>query len=187
MAGFLFALLATVIAGFGARDQLLVARLAHRHSGQQHSRPSGRPAVLLVALIAALGTAAAAGWAGSVLAPLLVPRARILLVAMALGLAALELIIIRPRRKPEEPTESLGAFAIVLVAQQLTDAARLLIFVMAASSAVPHLASVGGMLGSAVTVAVGWLAGPGLARLPLVGIRRALGVILAAAAIWLVL
>ena len=127
------------------------------------------------------------GWAGSVLAPLLVPRARILLVAMALGLAALELIIIRPRRKPEEPTESLGAFAIVLVAQQLTDAARLLVFVMAASSAVPHLASAGGMLGSAVTVAVGWLAGPGLARLPLVGIRRALGVILAAAAIWLVL
>lgn len=187
MSGFLFALLAAMVAGFGARDQMLVAALAHRHSGQQGGWPGARPAVLLVALMTALGTAAVAGWAGVTLAPLLVPRARVLLVALALGLAALELMFIRPGRRPEEPTASLGAFAIVLVAQQLTDAARLLVFVMAASSAVPQLAVVGGMLGGAATVAAGWLAGPGLARLPLVGIRRALGLLLAAVAVWLAL
>ena len=183
MAGFLFALLATVIAGFGARDQVLVARLARQRDGRQR----GRVAVLLVALVAALGSAAAAGWAGLTLAPLMVPRARLFLVAMALGLAALELLFIQPRRKPAEPTASLGAFAIVLLAQQITDAARLLVFVLVASSAVPQLAAVGGMLGCAVSVAAGWLAGPGLMRWPLAGIRRGLGVILAAAAIWLVL
>ena len=183
MAGFLFALLAAVIAGVGARDQVLVASLAR----QQDGRRRGRVAVLVMALVVALSSAAAAGWAGLALAPLMVPRARIFLVAMALGLAALELLFIQPHRKPDEPTASLGAFAIVLLAQQLTDAARLLVFVLAASSAVPQLAAAGGMLGSAVTVAAGWLAGPSLARLPLVGIRRAFGVILAAAAIWLVL
>ena len=191
MGGFLLALLATVIAGFGARDQMLVAGLAHLPSGQQggpgDGRAEARPAVLLVALITALGTAAAAGWAGFTLAPLLVPRARVLLVAMALGLAALELLFIRPGRKPDEPTASLGAFAIVLVAQQLTDAARLLVFVMAASSAVPQLAAAGGMLGGAATVTAGWLAGPGLAQLPLVRIRRGLGLLLAAAAFWIAL
>ena len=181
MAGFLFALLATVIAGVGARDQLLVAGMAAHREGHQGARLS----VLLVALVAALGSAAAAGWAGSTLAPLLVPRARALLVAMALGLAALELLFIRPGRRPAEPTASLGAFAIVLLAQQVTDAARLLVFVMAASSAVPQVAAVGGMLGCAVTVGAGWLAGPGLMRLPLGGIRRGLGLGLAAVAVWL--
>ena len=183
MAGLLFALLATVIAGFGARDQVLVARLARQRGGRQH----GRVAVLLVALVVALSSAAAAGWAGATLVPLMVPRARLFLVAMALGLAALELLFIQPGRKPDEPTASLGAFAIVLLAQQITDAARLLVFVMAASSAVPQLAAAGGMLGCAVTVAAGWLVGPGLMRWPLAGIRRGLGVILAAVAIWLVL
>ena len=195
MSGFLLALLTTVIAGFGARDQMLVAGLAHQPSGQQggrqdelqSSRAGARPAVLLVALITALGTAAAAGWAGFTIAPLLVPRARTLLVAMALGLAALELMLIRPGRRAEEPTASLGAFAIVLVAQQLTDAARLLVFVMAASSAVPQLAAAGGMLGGAATVTVGWLAGSGLAHWPLIRIRRGLGLLLAGVAVWIVL
>ena len=179
MAGFLFALLASVISGVGARDQLLVAAMGQRQSA--------RPAVLLVALIAALGSAAAAGWGGASLAPLLLPRARILLVALALGLAALELVLIRPRRTPEEPTASLGALAIVLLARQLTDASRLLVFALAASSAVPLAAAAGGMLGCAATVVAGWLAGPRLTRLPLVAVRRGLGLGLAAVAVWLAL
>ena len=181
MSRFLFALLATAMAGIGARDQLLVAGMWPQQAGQQ----GARPAVLLVALVAALGSAAAAGWAGATLAPLLVPRARVLLVAMALGLAALELLFIRPGHRPDEPTASLGAFAIVLLALQLTDAARLLVFVMAASSAVPQMAAAGGMLGCAVTVTAGWLAGSRLARLPLVAVRRWLGLMLAAVAVWL--
>ena len=183
MAGFLFALLATVIAGVGARDQMLVAELAHRHGGKQ----GRRPAVLLTALAAALASAAVAGWAGAALAPLLAPHARGLLVAMALALAALELLFIRPRRRLEEPTASLGAFAIVILAQQVTDAARLLVFVIAANSALPRTAIAGGMLGCAGTVAAGWLAGPELVRLPLVAVRRRLGLVLATVAVWLAL
>ena len=183
MAGFLFALLATVIAGVGARDQVLVAALG-QGDGDKQGR---RPAALLVALVVALASAAAAGWAGAALAPLLVPHARVLLVAMALGLAALELLLIGARRRPEEPTASLGAFAIVLLVLQLTDAARLLVFVIAASSTVPLAAAAGGVLGCAGTVAVGWLAGPGLTRFPLVALRRGLGLVLAAVAVWLAL
>ena len=143
--------------------------------------------MLLVALIAALGTAAAAGWGGATLAPLLVPRARILLVALALGLAAFELVFIRLRRMPEEPTASLGALAIVLLARQLTDAARLLVFALAASSAVPLAAAAGGMLGCAATVVAGWLAGLRLTDWPLIAWRRWLGLVLAAVAVWLAL
>jgi hypothetical protein len=184
MAGFLFAMLATIIAGVGARDQLLVARMALCEGG---GLQGARPAVLLAAMVVALSSAAAAGWAGSTLAPLLVPRAQALLIALALGLAALELLFIRPGRRPEEPTASLGAFAIVLLAQQLTDAARLLVFVMAASSAVPQMSVVGGMFGCAVTVVAGWLTGPGLMRLPLFNIRRWLGLLFGAIALWLAL
>ena len=182
MAQFLFTLLATVIAGVGARDQLLVAQIGARQGG---GPPAARPAVLLTALAAAIGSAAAAGWAGATLGPLLVPHARLLLVALALGLAALELLFVRPGRRPEEATASLGAFAIVLLAHQVTDAARLLAFVLTARSAVPQVAAAGAMLGGAVTVAAGWLAGPSLMALPLVSVRRALGLLLGATAIWL--
>lgn len=182
MAQFLFALLATVIVGVGARDQLLVAHLGVR---QGEGPYAARPAVLLLALVAAIGSAAAAAWAGATLAPLLVPHARTLLVALALGLAALELLFVKPGRRPQEPTASLGAFAIVLLAYQMTDAARLLAFVLTASSRAPHAAAAGAMLGCAVMVAIGWLAGPSLLSWPLIGVRRGLGVLLGAAAIWL--
>ncbi len=179
MAGFLFALLASVITGVGARDQLLVAAMAQRQPG--------RRAVLLVALIAAAGSAGVAGWAGATMAPPLVPRARVLLVALALGLAAAELLVIRPGRRPAEPTESLGALAIVLLAVQLTDAARLLVFALAASSAVPQAAAAGGVIGCGATVVAGWLGGLRLIRWPLVALRRWLGLGLALVAAWLVL
>ena len=182
MAEFLFSLLATVIAGVGARDQLLVA---HMGAHQAEGTPASRPVLLLLALAAAIGSAAAAGWAGMTLGPLLVPHARVLLVALALGLAALELLFVKPGRRPEEPTASLGAFAIVLLANEVTDAARLLAFVLAANSHAPQVAAAGAILGCAVTVAAGWLAGPSLLGWPLVGVRRGLGLVLAAASVWL--
>ena len=183
MSGFLLALLAALAAGVGARDQLLVARMAARQGPDQ----SRRPLLLLIALAAALLSAGLAGWAGSIAAPQLVPRARNLLVAMALGLAALELLLVRPGRRPKEPTASLGALAIVLLAQQAIDAARLLIFALAASSAVPLFAVLGGMIGCAATAVLGWAGGARLAELPLTGARRVLGVVLAAIAVLMVI
>ena len=177
MADFLFALLAVLIAGLGARDQVLVAGMAERQGP--------RPGILLVGLAAAAASAAAAGWLGAVTAPLLIPRARTLLLAMVLGLAALELLFMRPRRTAKEPTNSLGAFAVVVLAQQLTDAARLLVFGLAAASAVPQLAALGGAVGGGLSVLGGWLAAQHLRGLPLVAIRRGLGAVLALAALWL--
>ena len=177
MADFLFAMLAVLIAGLGARDQVLVAGMAERQGP--------RPGILLVALAGAVVSAVAAGWLGTVTAPLLIPRARTLLVAMVLGLAALELIFVRPRRIAAEPTHSLGAFAAVLLAQQLTDAARLLVFALAAASAVPHWTVLGGAIGGGLSVAAGWLGAQSLRALPLVAVRRGLGTVLALVALWL--
>ena len=178
MAAFLLALLAALVAGVGARDQVLVAWMAERH-GQR------LPLLLTVGAVAT-ASAGLAGWAGMVAAPLLEPRARTYLVAMALGLAALELLVLRSGRRPAEPTASLGALAVVLLAQQLTDAARLLVFALAASSAVPQFAVFGGMLGCAGTAVLGWSGGARLTALPLVRVRAALGVLLAAIAVYLV-
>ena len=179
MASFLLTLLAALAAGVGSRDQMLVAWMAERH-GQR---------LLLLLTVVAVATASAglAGWAGMVAAPLLEPRARTYLVAMTLGLAALELLVLRSGRRPAEPTASLGALAVVLLAQQVTDAARLLVFALAASSAVPQFAVLGGMIGCAVTAVLGWSGGERLAALPLTAVRRALGVLLAAIAVFVVI
>lgn len=167
MTGFILALLAALIAGVGARDQAIVAAMAERQGP--------RPAALLAALLCAALSAWAAGWAGTISAPLLAPAALRWLVVLAAGLAALELLLLRPGRKPAEPTASLGAFVIVLLAQQLTDAARLLIFALAATSTVPALATLGGMLGGCLTVVTGWSAGAALGDWPLGKLRRILG------------
>ena len=181
MASFLLTLLAALAVGVGARDQMLVAWMAARPGAK-----SGPGVGLLVTAIGvALFSAGLAGWAGSLAAPQLAPPARVLLVALALGLAALELLVLRPGRRPAEPTASLGALAVVLLAQQVTDAARLLVFALAASSAVPPLAIAGGMLGCAGTALIGWMGGARLAALPLIWVRRALGVVLAGIAAYL--
>ena len=179
MAGFLLALLAVLVTGIGARDQAMVAELT--------ARQGARPLVLVVALGCALGSALAAGWAGIQVAPLLAPRARVMLVAMVLALAVLELLFVRPLRKAEEPTHSLFAFGAVLLAQQLTDAARLVIFALAAWSVLPAAAVLGGVIGAGVTVLAGWLAAAHLARWPVAGLRRVLGLGLAVIAAWLAL
>jgi putative Ca2+/H+ antiporter (TMEM165/GDT1 family) len=178
MAAFLFTMLAALVAGLGARDQMQVASLAVR-------RGAGI-GLLVTALAVAVFSAALAGWAGGLVAPQMTPRARTYLVAMALGLAALELLVLRPRRPAAEPTESLGALAVVLLARQLTDAARLLIFAISAASAVPALALAGGMAGCGASIALGWSAGDMLLRLPMVWLRAGLGVVLALVAVYLI-
>lgn len=177
MAAFLLTLLAALAAGLGARDQVLVARLAAR-------RGEGT-GLIVTALAVALLSAGAAGWLGGKVAPQLLPQARTYLVAMALGLAALELVVLRPRRAAAEPTESLGATAVVLLAHQVTDAARLLVFAIAAASPAPLLATLGGMAGCALGMVAAATAGQALLDLPLRAIRVGLGVLLLAIAVYL--
>jgi Ca2+/H+ antiporter, TMEM165/GDT1 family len=170
MVGFLLAFIATVLVGLGARDQILVAGIA--------ARQDQRPALLLVALVSAALAAAAAVWLASSFAPQLEPAARRMLAVLALGLAAIEMIALRPKAAPSEPTESLGAFGLVLLALQLLDAARFLLFGIVVASVLPGAAGLGGALGGMAVVAIGWAGSDSLTQGPLAQVRRWLGLAL---------
>ena len=170
MSGALFALIACALAGIGARDQLLVAGLAARNGS--------RPGLLVVALLSSISTAGIAAFAAQAVLPLLAADARQLLAALALGLAGAEMLLAKPARLGAEPTHSLGATAIVLLAQQLTDAARFLVFALAVGTGAPLAAGAGGAIGGAAAVAAGWLAGDDLLTLRLTLVRRVAGAVL---------
>lgn len=171
MTAFLFALVAAFAAGFGARDQQLVAGLRDR---------LGQSAGLLwVAVASAVATAFAAAWFGMLLGTSMSMDAATMFVAIALLVASVECAWPVRRVEPVEPTRSLGAISIVLFARQLTDAARFLVLAVAAAYAAPEMAALGGAVGGAASVAFGWLVGgEGLARLPVSTLRRLLAAIL---------
>jgi putative Ca2+/H+ antiporter (TMEM165/GDT1 family) len=170
MTAALLAFLAVAIVGLGARDQILVARMS--------ARAPRMALVPVVAIASALATTAAMVWGAWRIAPLMPEPARLLFAALALGAAAFELIVIQPRPGPEEPTRSLGAFAIVFLAQQLGDAARFVVLGLAVAAQMPMAAGLGGALGSVVVLGAGWLGGSELIALNLRPARRILGLIL---------
>ena len=170
MSGLLFALLATLLAGIGARDLLIVAGIA--------ARQGPRPGLLAVAVATSLATGAAAAYGGALLAPLMGGTARLMFAALALALAGAEMVIFSARRMPDEPTRSLGATAIVLTAHQLTDASRFLVFAIAVATRAPISAGLGGALGGACVVLAGWLAAGNLPARHLARIRRPVGGVL---------
>lgn len=178
MDGFLLSLLLVAALAAGGRDQWMVARWAGAlgQSGQ----------LLAVAVVSSCLAAAAMAWIGAEFASLLPRRAGQMLVAFALAMAAAELALpVRPK-VPDEPTRSLGAILVVLLARQIGDAARFAVFALAAWTALPFTAGLGGALGGAVAVGLGWAAGPeALARLPLRMVRIALSVALALAALFI--
>ncbi|MBI1402228.1 MAG: hypothetical protein GC147_03310 [Porphyrobacter sp.] len=178
MASFLLALLLVGVLSLGARDQWLVARWADG-LGQ-------RASLLLVAIAAAAFSAALMAWAGAGLAALLPPRAARMLVAAALAIAAFELGWPVRQTVPREPTRSLGAIFIVLAARQVGDAARFTVLALAAAAHLPAVAALGGAVGGAAALALGWALGAsGLVRWPLRGLRRGLGLCLILAALFI--
>ena len=72
------------------------------------------------------------------------------------GLAGGESLLLTPKPVPSEPTHSLGALALLLLAHQVTDAARFIVFGIAAGMAAPVVAGMAGALGGGVLVAAGW-------------------------------
>lgn len=177
MTGFLFAFIAVVLAGVGARDQITVARLAAA-MGQ-------RPALLVIAIALSVATAAFAAWLSVEVSPWLAPPARALFGAIALGFGGFESLFLSPGRKPEEPTRSLAAVAIVLLAHQLTDAARFIVFGMAVATGAALPAGAGGALGGVFVLVAAW-AVPELFDWDRVRIwRRVTGALLLAAALYL--
>lgn len=178
MGSFFLAWLAVALCSLGARDQLLVARLA------EHGRSGS--ALLAVAVPVAVLAAAGMAWAGSMVAAMLPTAARQMLVAFALLAAAAELAMPVREKPPAEPTRSLFALAIVLLARQLGDAARFLVFALAAAG-LPVYAALGGALGGASALALAVAARWELATWPLRQIRLVLAVIVGLAGTWLAL
>lgn len=167
MAGLLFTLLAVILTGVGSRDQATVAMLT-RSQGQ-------RPMLLAFGIVISVATAVAAAWAATIVIPLLPGRARMVMAAMALGLAGIELLFIGSRRQAKEPTLSLGAAGIVILAHQVTDAARFLIFAIAVATTSPIPAGIGGAIGGAVSLAAAWFAPELLTDPRLRRVRMAIG------------
>lgn len=175
---FLLALLLVSALALGGRDQWLVAQWA---DALGRSVP-----LLLTAIATAALSAAVMAWLGAEFAALLPRRAAQMLVAFALGVAAFELAWPVRLKEPREPTRSLGAIGIVLLARQIGDATRFAVFALAAWSIVPLTAGLGGALGGAGAVALGWTVGAGgLARWPLRAVRIGLAACLLAAALFI--
>lgn len=171
MTSLLFAMVASFLTALGARDQLIVARLA--------GALGAGLGLLVVALASATATAFAAAWFGARLAQTMSSSAATMFVAIALLLAAVECAWPNRARPPREPTRSLGAIAIVLLARQLTDAARFLVAAFAVVFASWPLAGLGGAIGGGAAVALGWTMGAELERrLPLRMLRLALATVL---------
>lgn len=175
MPAFYLTLIAVLLAGIGARDQVTVAGLALRQ-GQ-------RPGVLIVALLTSAATAVFAGYAASFMLVQLPPPARTIFAAIALGLAGIESLALAPRANPREPTRSLGALLLVLLAHQITDSARFVVFGMGVGLAGPIASTAAGVLGGGVLVAFAWLR-PDLPGMPAARrIRRGVGLLLTLAAL----
>ena len=181
MSGFLFAFIACLLAGIGARDQLTVAGLAARQ-GQ-------RPLLLAVAVLTSVATAGIAAWAGFMVLPILAGNTNggLILAALATAFAGGEMLLLRSKRLPDEPTQSLGATAIVLTAHQLTDAGRFFVFALAVATAAPIPAGLGGAVGGAMAVTSGWIAGEALPARQVGIVRWVIGALLLVLAAWLAL
>jgi putative Ca2+/H+ antiporter (TMEM165/GDT1 family) len=176
MPAFFLALIASVVATLAAREAVRVARLSAALGGSW--------ALLPAIWLSSIGTSAFAAWLGAQLALQLPAPAKPMLVALALAFGAIELIVLRPRPAPREPTRSFVAIVLVMLATQGTDAARLLVLALAASRGGPWLAGAGGALGSGVVLTVAWaLARRWEARLPLRPLRWTLAALMLLAAV----
>jgi putative Ca2+/H+ antiporter (TMEM165/GDT1 family) len=170
VSGFLYAFLAVLLAGFGARDQSLL--------GQMTLAQGRRPLVLVVALCSALAATAVAGWAGAKIVPETAGGARTVIGAIALVIAGAEMVVFGPPRAPAEPTRSLFAAGLVFAGWQMGDAARLLVLALGVATAAPVPAAIGGAAASMAVLSLGWAA-PSLPLLmPLRRLRIGAGILL---------
>ncbi|WP_240310859.1 hypothetical protein [Altererythrobacter sp. ZODW24] len=177
MPSFFLTLLAVVLTSTGARDQLLMARLSEKLGG------SG--GLLLVAWISAIASAAVMAFAGSTIADFLPPSGKLMLAAFALILAGGELAWNRKTKQPAEPTRSLFAIFIVLLARQIGDGARFLVFALAIATGSALLAGVGGAVGGGIAVTLGWAMGEdATSKLPLRAIRIGLAILVLTAGLY---
>ena len=151
MPPFFLAFLTVLLATVAGREAVRVARLA---GGGVSSG-----GLLLAAAIGGMIFAGLAAVIGYQMAPLLNPMGKLLVVAIALALAACEVLLLRAGKAPREPTLSVGAAALVLAGALVTGAAGLLVIAITLVTGEPVLAGVGGALGALAGLAVPAFAG----------------------------
>ncbi|WP_184053437.1 TMEM165/GDT1 family protein [Sphingomonas aerophila] len=141
------ALVAAALAHVGDAPATLAAILADRF------RKPGL--VILAAAIALAAASAIAVAAGMLLAPLITPKAKLLMLALALALQGGGALF--PAKAPDRLQGwRLGAFATSLLGlfiQFFGDGIQFVVVVLAARSPVPALAGVGATLGALVAIA----------------------------------
>lgn len=180
MDSFLLTLLLVFAIALGGRDQLLVAQLSDSLAkGDQRPVP-----LLALGLSCAAISAAALAVAGWSLAEILPARAADMLVAFALAAAAIELAWPIRLKPVKEPTRSLGAIGIVLLARQIGDGARFVIFALAAEATYPLVTIIGGAIGGGAAITLGWFVGKSqIEKFPLYYLRLGFAVFLILAAL----
>lgn len=178
MNAFLFAFAAVALVSLGGRDQMLVARLADRLG-----RSGG---LIVVSALASVGSALLMAVAGLAMALLVPGSAGDVLIAFGLLIAAGELVWFRDPKLPAEPTASLFATFVVLLARQAGDAARFMVFAFAAGGSA-WSAAAGGALGGFAALALGAMIGDEIARWPLRAIRLGLAALLAVGGVAVIL
>lgn len=114
------------------------------------------PALLVTAIASGLAATAVMALLGAELSGTVIGQPRGWIIAGALLLAAVELAVPVRLVRLKEPTQSLGAAALVLFARQLADAPRWCVFAVAAALADPLPALAGGGLASTAMAALAW-------------------------------
>jgi len=165
------ALVAALLTQVTDRSTWLAARLGTRFDNH---------AALIVGLALALGLVNAIAAAGATLvAPLLTPNARTLLLALALVSAGAAALV-----RPKPPTETFrgGAFIAALagsLALGIGDRTQFITFALAARTSIPALAAVGATVGGLAVQIPAMLAGErARSRLPEQAIRLPVAILL---------
>jgi len=136
--------------------------------------------MLMVIAAVAIAACALAAWLAGELAALLPSRQQNWFVAAALVLAALEVIFLDAPRVPREPTQSLGALALVLFAGVFADASGLLVLSLSMATGEPWLVASGGAVAVIGVMGAAVLAGSDWEKLPRLPLRWSIGVLLLA-------
>ncbi len=176
MDSFLLCLVLTFAIALGGREQLIIAQFAER---LERSLP-----LLVTGALCAVISAGVMAYAGASMAAILPQRAANMLVAAALFMAGVELAWPVKVKTMKEPTRSYIAIGVVVLARQIGDAARFVVFAFAAEAIYSTTALIGGAVGGVAAAGLGWSAGlTQLQKFPLRYYRLALSVCLILAAL----
>lgn len=185
MSALLLSMVGSFVLSIWGRDVRDLAQFRQISAARNGDSGAG-DARLIISLIIAVVTAAIAAFVGREVGETLSDNARVMFIALTLAIAAMELLWPEKLKRMREPTPSLAAFTLVSLYRQQTDAGRLLVLAFAAGYPYPIFAGLGGAIGGAGAVALGWFAHSQLIeKAPRRAIRASLGIGLLILAIYI--